>query len=212
MIEIIPAILTNSSDEFKELVHKLEPYTKRIHLDIADGDFVPNKTIAGHDEVGQIKTAVKIDVHLMVKKPQDVIARWFETQAERFIIHAESEVNLSDIIKNIKSSKRKVGIALNPETSFDQIEPYLGEINFVQFMTVHPGFQGGQFVNTVVDKISSFHKQYPDIIIMCDGGITPETAPKLAEAGALVLVSGSYIVNSERAKEAIENLEKVIIK
>src|SRR3989344_301906 len=206
MIEIIPAILTDSSLKFKELVLRIEPYARRIHLDIADGDFVPNKTIVGYEELKSIESAAKFDVHLMVKKPQDVMKEWFYTHADRFIIHAESDVDLGGVIKNIKDHKRKVGLALNPETSIDKIEPYLSSrslasgaesrskasgIDFVQFMTVHPGFQGGEFVNEVVDKIAKFHGQYPDIMVMCDGGITPEVASKLIKVGASELVSGS---------------------
>src|SRR3990167_8930579 len=174
LTEIIPAILTDSSDKFRELVHKLEFHTGRIHIDIADGDFVPNKTIKGYNDLREIKSSAQFDVHLMVKRPQEVI----------------------------KECNRKVGLSLNPETYVDKIEQYLNEIDFVQFMTVHPGFQGSNFVNEVVDKISAFHKKYPDIMIMCDGGITSETAPKLVKAGASVLVSGSYILKSQNFKKA----------
>src|SRR3989344_2369096 len=125
MAEIIPAILTDSSAKFKELVRKLEPYTHRIHIDIADGEFVPNKTISGYEEVKDIEAATKYDVHLMVKEPQKMIKEWFYSHADRFIIHVESEVSLSEIIKTIKEHDRKVGIALNPETSFEKIEEYL---------------------------------------------------------------------------------------
>ncbi len=209
MVDIVPAILTDSSLKFKELVRKLEPYTDRIHLDIADGIFVPNKTVAGYEELKEIKLTIKFDVHLMVAKPQDYLEKWFNAQVDRFIVNAESEGDLGKIIKNIKEHDRKVGIALNPETGFEKIESYLHDIDLVQFMTVHPGFQGGEFVSEVVDKIVSFHRKYPDIMIMCDGGITPETAPRLVKAGASVLVSGSYIVNSEDAGEVIEQLKKV---
>ena len=212
LTEIIPAILTDSSDKFRELVHKLEFHTGRIHIDIADGDFVPNKTIKGYNDLREIKSSAQFDVHLMVKRPQEVIKEWFNTQAERFIIHAESDVNLNEIIKDIKERNRKVGLSLNPETYVDKIEQYLNEIDFVQFMTVHPGFQGGEFVTEVVDKIAAFHAKYPDIMIMCDGGITSETAPKLVKAGASVLVSGSYIVKSQNFKKAIEELNGAILK
>ncbi|MDP3792546.1 MAG: ribulose-phosphate 3-epimerase [bacterium] len=206
MTQIIPAILTDSSVKFKELVSKLESLTDRIHFDIADGDFVPNKTIKGYDELKEMASAVKFDIHLMVKKPQDQLENWFQTNADRFIIHAESDVDLGAIIKDVKEHKKKVGLALNPETNVEQIESYFNDVDFVQFMTIHPGFQSQQFLNEVVDKVAVFHNKYPDIIIMCDGGITPETAPKLVRAGASVLVSGSYIVKSEDVRKAIQEL------
>jgi ribulose-phosphate 3-epimerase len=209
MVEIIPAILTDSRDKFKDLVLRIEPHAKRAHIDIADGGFVPNKTVNGHDVIKEIESALKYDIHLMVSKPQDIIKEWFYTHADRFIIHAESDADLGEVIQTLKSEKRSVGLALNPETSADKIEKYLNDTNFVQFMTVHPGFQGGQFVEEVVDKIKSFHEKYPDIMIMCDGAITPETAPKLVAAGASVLVSGSYIIKSEDFGKAIEELKRV---
>lgn len=208
MTEVIPAILTDSSAKFKELVRKSEPYTSRIHIDIADGEFVPNKTIKGYDELRETEAAVKFDVHLMVKRPQDHLKEWFYTHVDRFIIHIESEVSLGEIINNIKEHGRKVGLALNPETDIEKIKKYLRDVDFIQFMTVHPGFQGGRFVNEVVDKIATFHKQYPDIIIMSDGGITPETAPRLVKAGVSNLVSGSYTVGSPNIGSAMEELKK----
>ena len=129
------------------------------------------------------------------------------THADRFSIHLESEGNLSILIDELHKNKRKVGLVLNPETSPDKLEPFLDKIDLVQFMTVHPGFQGGKFVKEVVDKIASFHKENPDIMIMADGGITPETAPDLIKAGASALVSGSYVIKSHDFQKAIEELK-----
>ncbi|OGM98871.1 MAG: hypothetical protein A2817_03025 [Candidatus Yanofskybacteria bacterium RIFCSPHIGHO2_01_FULL_39_8b] len=208
MVEIIPAILTDSPDKFKELVRKLEPYTGKIHIDIADGEFVPNRTVKGYEELSYIEAGVKFDVHLMVVKPQNQLQNWLHTYADRFIIHAESDANLNEIIENLKKHNRKVGLAVNPKTSLDKIDKFITGVDFIQFMTVYPGFQGGEFVNEVVDKISAFHQKYPDIIIMCDGGINPETAPSLIKAGASELVSGSYIVKSPNIGQAVERLRK----
>src|SRR3989338_6776413 len=118
MSEIIPAILTDSSDKFKELVRKLEPHVKRVHIDIADGIFVPNKTITGYIEMKemsstgspQVESALKFDIHLMVQKPQSVIKEWFVTHADRFLIHAESETDLGQLIDEIHQNDRKVGL------------------------------------------------------------------------------------------------------
>ncbi|MDP3697680.1 MAG: ribulose-phosphate 3-epimerase [Candidatus Taylorbacteria bacterium] len=216
MIEVIPAILTDSSLKFKELVRKLEPYTRRIHIDIADGDFVPNKTVRGYEELREIEASVKFDIHLMVEKPEEHLKEWLHTHADRFIIHAESKSDLAAVIDELHKNRRKVGMALNPETSVDKVEPYLPQtsrslasgIDFVQFMTVHPGFQGGSFVKEVVDKIAAFHKGNPGIIIMSDGGTTPETVPGLVQAGVSELVSGSYIINSGNIEKTINQIEE----
>lgn len=207
-MEIIPAILTDSSIKLKDLVLRIEPYAMRTHLDIADGVFVPNKTITGYDEIKDIESASKFDVHLMTVEPAKYLKEWLYTHADRFIIHVESQGDLTALIDEFHKNNRKVGLALNPETPTDRVEQYLDKADFIQFMTVHPGFQGAQFVAEVVDKIEAFHKKYPDIIIMADGGITPETAPGLIRAGVSVLVSGSYIVGSQDIEQAIKELKK----
>ena len=206
-MEIIPAILTDSSVKFKDLVLRLEPYSQRIHLDIADGIFVPNKTITGYEEIKGIESASKFDVHLMVVEPAKYLKEWLYTHADRFIIHVESQGDLPALIDELRKNNRKVGLALNPETSTEKLENYLDKIDFVQFMTVHPGFQGAEFVKEVVDKIASFHSKYPDIIIMSDGGITPETGPALVKAGVSELVSGSYVIKNPDVQKALEELK-----
>ena len=208
MTQIIPAILTDSSVKFKDLVLRLESYAKRIHVDIADGVFVPNKTIRGYEEIKDVENSVKFDVHLMVVKPQDILKEWLHTYADRIIIHVESECNLGELISEIHQNKKQVGLALNPETDTSRIEPFVDKVDFFQFMTVHPGFQGGQFVQEVVNKVAMFRDKYKGIMIMCDGGITPVTTPGLVKAGASVLVSGSYIIKSPDIDQAIEELKK----
>ena len=208
MIEIIPAILTDSPARFKELIRKIEPYTRRAHIDIADGVFVPNKTIKAYEELKEVESALKFDIHLMVQRPQDQIKEWFHTHADRFLIHAESEVDLNSILDEIREHDRKVGLVLNPETEVDKIKEFIGKIDYIQFMTIHPGFQGSEFLDEVVGKIASFHKEYPEVSILVDGGVTPGTAPKLVMAGVSTLISGSYIVNSSNVQNSIEELKE----
>jgi len=135
---------------------------------------------------------------------------WLYTHAERFIIHIESVADFQKVISEFQNNGRKVGIAINPETPVEELGGLLTQLDFVQFMTVHPGFQGGKFATEVVDKISAFHAKYPDIILMADGGITPETIPALAGAGVSEFVSGSYVVKSLDFEKAIQDLEASI--
>ncbi len=207
MTDIIPAILTDSPEKFKELVRRFEPYAKRIHIDCADGNFVPNQTVKAFELIPLIESASRYDIHLMVREPAQHLKQWFYTHADRFIIHAESEGDLLKITDEFHKHNRKVGLAFNPETDIGSFEDIIKNFDFVQFMTVHPGFQGGKFVKEVVDKISAFHQKYPDIMIMADGGITPETAPQLAKAGVSSLVSGSYLVKSKNFEESINELK-----
>ena len=210
MVEIIPAILTDSSVKFKDLILRTEPYTKRIHIDVADGEFVPNKTITGYDELKLIESAAKFDVHLMVKNPEGHLKEWLYTHADRFILHVESEGDIGKLIEDLHSDHRKVGLALNPETDPAKIKPFIGKIDFVQFMTVHPGNYGGEFVERVVGKMLDFHGRYPNVPIMVDGAIHTETARMVIAVGASTLVVGTHILNEGNdVGKAIEELNKI---
>ncbi|MBI2063638.1 MAG: ribulose-phosphate 3-epimerase [Candidatus Yanofskybacteria bacterium] len=207
MIEIIPSILVKTGEELLEKITAIEPYVERTHLDIADGIFVPNMTILGFEEVESLDTNLKIGVHLMVSKPENHIVRWLETPADKFIFHIEATSKAQEVIDAVKETEKSVGIAVNPQTPIAKIEAFIDQVDFVHFMTVEPGFYGGEFVESVVEKIKDFHFYYPDKPIEVDGGITPETALKLTEAGATMLVAGSYIWDSKDREKAIEKLK-----
>ena len=192
-----------------EKIIAVEPYVDSVHLDIADGIFVPNITILGFEEAETVETDLKIGVHLMVSKPENHIVRWLETPADEFIFHIEATQKAQEVIDAIKEAEKSVGIAVNPQTPNDRIEPFIDFIDFVHFMTVEPGFYGGEFVESVLDKIADFHYFYPDKPIQVDGGINPETAPKLVKAGAGILIAGSYIWESKNIEMAIGQLKAV---
>ena len=188
------------------MVKKIEPYADLVHLDIADGRFVPNKTIDGCEELKKISTKLNFEVHLMVREPGKIIDQWFETKALRFLIHWESVDETELLINRVKGSGREVGLVLNPETEYSSIEPYVDGIDLVQFMTVDPGFYGSPFLPGVLEKIRNFHLQYPGKIIQVDGGINPETLKLVKEAGASQATVGSYIFGGDNIEKAIEEL------
>ena len=209
MIKIIPSILAATKEEFEKLLKSVEPYVDRAHLDIGDGDFVPTKTISGYEELIKIETKVKFDVHLMVSRPEDQMYFWYKTKADRFFIHAETDHGHKNLIDQIHLNGRKVGLVLNPETQTEKIIELIDDIDFVQFMTVHPGFYGSEFVESVTNKILEFHGQYPNIPIFVDGGVNLETILRLISVGATNLVVGSYVVESQDVGKAIEELSKI---
>lgn len=207
MVEIIPSILVKTKEEFLEKIRATETITERGHLDIADGIFVPNMTISGFEEMASVETALKIDVHLMVSKPENHISRWLVTPVESIIFHTEATKKHLEVIATIKEGDRLVGLALNPETPLEAIKPFVDNVDFIHFLTVQPGFYGGKFVEKVVGKMSDFHYFYPDKPISVDGGVTPEIATKLIEAGASKLVVGSYLWQSGDIVKAIANFK-----
>ena len=209
MIKIIPAILATTKEDFEKLLRKVEPYVDRVHLDIGDGDFVPTKTISGYEELIKIETKVKFDVHLMVSQPEDQMYFWYKTKADRFFIHAETDHGHKNLIDQIHLNGRKVGLVLNPETQTEKIIELIDDIDFVQFMTVHPGFYGSEFVESVTNKILEFHGQYPNIPIFIGNRVNLETILRLISVGATNLVVGSYVVESQDVGKAIEELNKI---
>lgn len=209
MIKIIPSILAKTSEEFEKLLKRVEPYVDRVHLDIGDGDFVPTKTISGYEELMKIETKVSFDVHLMVSRPEDQMYFWYKTKADRFLIHAETDHGHGNLINQIHFNNRKVGLVLNPETQVEKIMELMDSVDFVQFMTVHPGFYGSEFVESVINKILEFHGQYPNMPIFVDGGVNLETASHLVAVGVTTLVVGSYVLESQDVGKAIEELNKI---
>src|SRR3989344_1296120 len=211
MIEIVPAILTNSPDEFKEMLRVAEPYFSRVNLDIADGVFVPNTTIKGAEELASMHTPLKITVHLMVSKPEDVLRQWLDADIESLIFHLESTNQMDELINKTKTGGKKVGIAINPDTPTESIMPFVDRADFIHFMTVVPGFYGSEFKEEVLNKIKNFSQKYPDVEISVDGGIDLTTARMAVESGADILIAGSYFFRQGRnMDEALENMKKSI--
>ena len=215
MIDIIPAIMTESDEEFVRLVHILERAgVKRVHLDVADGVFVPRRTILGHEQLRRMQTDLIFDVHLMVSHPERQCALWCDMpQASRFIVHVEAAP--ADAFPGMRSSAnghgKEFGAAINPETGLGRLEAVSSSVDFVQFMTVHPGAQGRSFVPDVLDHITEYHAAHPGMLIMADGGITPETAPQCAMAGAATLVSGSFVIRASDAARALRELAAAVV-
>ena len=210
MVKIIPSILATTKEEFEKLLRMVEPYVDRVHLDIGDGDFVSTKTISGYEELISKVTKVNFDVHLMVSRPEDQMYFWYKTKADRFLIHAETDHGHKNLIDQIHLNGRKVGLVLNPETQVEKIAELIEDIDFIQFMTVHPGSYGGEFVEGVIDKILDFHGRYPNVPIMVDGGIHSETARMVIAVGVSTLVVGTHILQEGNdVGKVIEELKAI---
>ena len=209
MTEIVPAIISKNYKDLESKIRLVEPFVDRIHLDVMDGLFVPNMTIDGATELQKIETKLNVEAHLMVNKPENHIPRWLETKADKILVHWEATQKLQECISLVKEGDKLFGVVLNPETNHEVLRDFIDQIDLVQFMTVHPGAYGGDFIEDVLDKMSDFHFFYPDIPIQVDGGVNAETAFKIIQAGASILVSGSYIFSSNNIEEAINLLKRV---
>ncbi len=205
-MQVIPSILVKSYEELEQLVRRYEPHVQRVQMDIIDGEFAPEATIVGYDELPRIGTQLAFDIHLMVKRPEEVLERWYATKADRIILHAESEGDLAHLLVDIKEHGKRAALALNPETPLSRIGSLIPHCDFVQFMTVHPGSYGAGFLSEVIPKIIEFHAVHPQVTIAVDGGIVPETAQQVLTAGASLLVVGSYLKNASDIAQALTAL------
>ncbi len=208
-IKIAPSLL---SADFSQLGDEIQAVAAAgadwIHVDIMDGHFVPNLTI-GPAVVRSIRACTKLpfDVHLMVENPGLFIDPFVEAGADALTVHVEVP-GVLDHLTQIKLRGKKVGLSLSPDTSAKTLEPYLSHIDHILVMTVHPGFGGQSFLETQIPKIKEIRHMIGSrpIAIEVDGGINPQTAPQVIEAGATILVSGHSIFTGDPAQYA-HNIE-----
>jgi ribulose-phosphate 3-epimerase len=214
MIKIAPSILAADFSCLADEIAKVDQAgAEYIHLDVMDGQFVPNITL-GAPVVQALRKTTKavFDVHLMVENPENQIAAFAAAGADIITFHAETVKHGHKVIQDIKSYGIKAGIALNPGSSLSLIEELLPELDMVLLMTVNPGFGGQKFLPSVLDKIERLSAIIEGndfaVDIEVDGGINEETAKLVIAAGANVLVAGSAIYNAPNIKAAIEALRK----
>ena len=206
-IIIAPSLLAADFSKLKEEITEMEKLgAEYLHLDVMDGNFVPNISF-GAPVISSLRkhSNLVFDVHLMVNEP-DYLIEDFAQFSDIITVHAEAAKHLNRTIQLIKSFGKKVGVALNPSTPLDVIKYDLANIDMVLIMTVNPGFGGQKFIPEMLQKIKDLRKINQNIDIEVDGGINAETGKLVKETGANVLVAGSYIF-SGNYKEKIESLK-----
>jgi ribulose-phosphate 3-epimerase len=172
-----------------------------IHYDVMDGVFVPRYGL--FPEILQtVKkyTKVPVDVHLMVENPEPYIKTFVDSGADIVTVHAESNWHLSRTIKLIKETGAKVGVALNPATSLHVLDYLLDEVDLVMLMAINPGIVGHKLIESTYEKIGALVNKIGDrkIIVEIDGGVTPESAPRMVQAGANMLVCGTSTIFKQK--------------
>jgi ribulose-phosphate 3-epimerase len=184
-----------------------------LHLDIMDGQFVPNISF-GPAVVKTLRPLTRIffDVHLMCGKPEVLLEPFARAGADQILVHVELGEPVTSLIWKIKSLGKKVGLAINPPTSISLIEPYLDQIDSLLVMTVNPGFGGQAFIHETLPKIeqAATWKRERNLAfnIGVDGGIDAKTAPQCAHAGANVFVSGTTLFGQHSLAAAVNKLRK----
>jgi len=185
-----------------------------IHIDVMDGNFVPNISF-GFPVLKAIKKHSNkvLDVHLMISNPDVYIDDFVNSGADILTVHYEACPHLHRTIQLIKSKGVKAGIALNPHTPVNVLDEIITDVDLILIMSVNPGFGGQKFIESSVQKVSQLKKLIDarnlDVIIEIDGGVNLETGKKLAEAGASALVAGSFVFNSDSPTQTIERLKQL---
>ena len=216
MIKISPSIL---SADFARLGEEAKAAEKAgahmLHVDVMDGHFVPNITI-GSPVVASLRkvTGLPLDVHLMIEDPDRYIKDFVKAGADFLTVHYEASVHLHRTVQSIRESGIKAGVSLNPATPVRSLEDILDAVDLVLLMSVNPGFGGQAFIPRTLHKITQLREMIgrsgASPLIEVDGGVKPENARQVADAGADILVMGSAFFNSGNYEETMEKLNEIL--
>lgn len=213
MYQLCPSILSADFNRLGEQIKILEKEgVKILHIDVMDGDFVPSISF-GMPVIKSIRKESKMffDVHLMVTEPERYIRDFVECGADSITVHAEACEDLERTIELIRAVGVKVGVSIKPATPVNDISHLLDEVDMVLIMTVQPGFGGQTYLEECTEKIKELRELIDeeglDTQIQVDGGINEETLSTVMEAGANLIVAGSYAFR-ENLAESVQDIQK----
>lgn len=212
MVKVAPSIL---SADFSKLDTEIKDVEKAgadlIHIDVMDGHFVPNITIGPLIvKAARKSTQLPLDIHLMIENPDNFIQAFADAGADIITVHVETCADLQQTVKLIRSFEVSPGVVLNPSTPLSALNYILDDVDMVLLMSVNPGFEGQSFIPSVLPKARQLkeiiHNKNNHIEIEIDGGVKPDNAKEIREAGVDILVAGSAVFHSPDYKESIEKI------
>lgn len=212
---VSPSLLSANFIDLKsdvEMINKSE--ADWLHMDIMDGVFVPNISFGFPVLEAVAKVCTKpLDVHFMIVHPEQYIEQTAKIGAMMMNVHYEACTHLHRTIQQIHAAGMKAGVTLNPSTPVNVLEDIICDVDMVLLMSVNPGFGGQKFIENTLKKVHRLRKLIKEsgshALIEIDGGVQSETAPRLVQAGADVLVSGSYVFKSSDPCATIHNLKEL---
>ena len=212
MLRIAPSLLSADFGNLAEAVGEVASETDWLHVDIMDAHFVPNLTI-GPPVVKSLRkhTGVFFDCHLMMTSPGDYLQAFRQAGADGCTVHVEVG-DTTELLAEAKRLGLRAGLAVNPETPYEAVDPFLDQADLILCMTVHPGFGGQSFIEDVLPKVARVRAELDrrglSAELEVDGGIDEETAPTVVRAGARVLVAGSAVFDTPAPWEAVRRIRE----
>jgi|SRR3989344_3258268 len=223
MIEIIPAIIPQNLNIVREKFGLVLGLVQKVAIDIVDGKYAPVTTwpfnkdqseeflkiVRGEEKFPYIDDFI-LQIDMLVLHPIEYISDLISLGAKSFVIHIDSTDHLKECIETLKSAKCEIGLGIRPSGDMEILQPFLPQIDFVQFMgNDRVGYNGVELDQKVLKKIKNFHDTHPSMPIQIDIGVNFETASDLIKAGATRLISGSAIFNTPDIKSAIIKLQNL---
>ena len=213
-IKIAPSILSANFSNLEKQISLIEKGgVDWIHLDVMDGNFVPNISF-GPLIVQSIRpiTKLPLDTHLMIRNPDQFLDLFKAAGADHLTVHVETCPHLHRTVERIHTLGLKAGVTLNPATPVSTLREILPYVDLVLVMTVNPGFGGQKFIRSMLRKVREVAELIsaikPQVLLEVDGGVDEDTAPELVEAGANVLVAGNAIFSKKNIPQAVRSLRK----
>jgi len=206
---IVPAILSASKTELVQKLAAIAGLSDWLQIDITDGLFVSSKTI-DLSELNGVKINANLEIHLMTARPVDFFAACQAAGAQRVFFHSECAQTVEEVLAASKNFKFTIGLALKPATPVEEVQTYLNQVGAVLVLSVEPGYQGGEFIPAVLNKIKQLKTLAPGLAVSIDGGINSDNIKITATAGADYLVIGSAIWQNTDIAKSVKRLVDII--
>ena len=198
---IVPAILTDKREELMYMLNLCREFAEFAQIDVMDGKFVPSMSISP-DDLSGLKSPLRCEAHIMADDPLYWVIPFKDFGVQRVVFHFEIRKDKNEVIRNIRETGLKVGLAVNPDTKIEEFSSFVDKVDSILFMSVVPGFYGSSFIPDVLDKIKKFKTLYPHKETGIDGGVKLSNIDDVKKAGLSYVCVGSAILKASSPQEA----------
>ncbi len=223
-MKVVPAIIPHTKQQLESEIKVVKGFADVIQIDITDGDFVPTKTwpfngrdadfwekLKGEEEGWPFWEDVEVELHLMIKNPEETLGDWVKTGVNCIVAHIEATEDFQKVIDVCRENSVGVGIAIKPSTDISRIQSFVPQTDFIQVMGSDMlGKHGVVLDDKAIEMIKKLHAAYPESIIAIDIGVNEDTAQSLVDAGVNKFVSGGFILEAENPEEEYDYLESIV--